>query len=132
MTTSLWRHQMYINGKVVPLYDINVLFNRLSEKLLHPNIGKRATLSNNNYEATHSTTWSTKMLSACCPPVTTHILIICQLYSFVMGEEHVLNMFVLQAVELWNMIINITLCAPANPRQSCTTSSMCLSLSIEN
>ena len=27
------------------------------------------------------------------------ILIICQLYSFVMGERHVFNMFVLQAVE---------------------------------
>ena len=27
-------------------------------------------------------------------------MIICQLYSFVMGERHVLNMFVLQAVEI--------------------------------
>ena len=34
----------------------------------------------------------------------TDILIICQLYSFVMGEQHVLSTFVLRAVELWFFI----------------------------
>ena len=43
------------------------------------------------------------MLSACCPQVKkgiTNIMIICQLYSFVMGEWLVLNMFMLQAVDV--------------------------------
>ena len=42
-----------------------------------------------------STTWSTNMASTCCLPATkAHIImimIICQLYSFVIGEQHVLN-----------------------------------------
>ena len=49
-----------------------------------------------------STAWSTKMLRHAAhqwQKGITDILIICQLYSFVVGEWHVLNMFVLQAVE---------------------------------
>ena len=45
------------------------------------------------------TAWGTKVLSACChPPVTKghKWLIICQLYSFFMVEQHVLNTFELQ------------------------------------
>ena len=49
------------------------------------------------------TAWSTKVLSAFCQPVTKghncHIDF-CQLYSFVMDERHVLNTFVLQAVDV--------------------------------
>ena len=48
------------------------------------------------------TAWNTKMLSACYLPVTkghNWHMIICQLHSFVTGEQHVLNMFVLQAVD---------------------------------
>ena len=59
-----------------------------------------------------STAWSTKVRSACCQPVTEghipDISIICQLYSFVIGELQVLNMFVLQVVE-WACIV-----APVN------------------
>ena len=42
------------------------------------------------------------MVSICCLSITkgiTGILIICQLYSFVMGKQDVLTRFVLQAVD---------------------------------
>ena len=47
-----------------------------------------------------STTLSTKMLSACCPPATkVHNWYTDYLSVILMGERHVLNMFVLQAVD---------------------------------
>ena len=52
---------------------------------------------------TISAAWSTKVLNVCCQLVTKghnwHI-VICQLNSFVMGEQHVLSTFVLQAVNM--------------------------------
>ena len=60
----------------------------------------------------HSTAWSTKMLSACFLPVTKghNWHIICKLYSLVMGERHVLNVFVPQAVDLQFVWMTIWWC----------------------
>ena len=36
-------------------------------------------------------------------------LIICQLYSFVMGEPHALNKFVLQALDMFWLLVSISI-----------------------
>ena len=51
--------------------------------------------------------WSTKVVSICCPPMTkgiTDILIICQLWLFVMVGQHILNKFVLQALNISSLL----------------------------
>ena len=62
----------------------------------------------------YPTTLSTDLLRACCPPVTkgTDILITYQFHPFVMGERHVLNKSLLQAVDMQYAAFRLACCSP--------------------
>ena len=52
------------------------------------------------------TAWSTNFLSTCCPPVTNGHLSDIVDYSSFMGERHVLNRIVLQAVDMYTVWVS--------------------------